>query len=291
MIQWIHVVNDGLMMGIDICSDVTLTDPPSVFLLLNTLYNNVVFLLRSCHECCRLYNLYSLTYQSETCFLHFIPESRSPGSRRNGGQAAQRAAPDVNQRLDTGQMLLDYRSSGQPRWEKNKLRCRERNRNVLSEQTGRCMPTKLYNCDLIKRRRTTLLLLLLFSFSVITQLGEISRSRCSQQCPGSGLKPVSVQLVSSLTSLPTSRRGEEEPDVSRWSVTPNKDVSAATFVFGAAAARHEYFCRHVWVLILLSTRRTTITYDASTSEELKMFRYKKLLHCNVVPASCGFKTY
>lgn len=107
------------------------------------------------------------------------------------------------------------------------------------------MPTKLYNYDLIKRRRTTLLLLLLFSFSVITQLGEISRSRCSQQCPGSGLKPVSVQLVSSLTSLPTSRRGEEEPDVSRWSVTPNKDVSAATFVFGAAAARHEYFCRHV----------------------------------------------
>lgn len=79
MIEWIHVVNDGLMMGIDICSDVTLTDPPSVFLLLNTLYNNVDFLLRSCHECCRLYNLYSLTYQSKTCSLHFIPESRSPG--------------------------------------------------------------------------------------------------------------------------------------------------------------------------------------------------------------------
>lgn len=164
MIHWINVVNDGLMMEMDIYSDVTLTHPPSVFVLLNTLHNNMDFVLRSCHERCRLDNLYSFTCKSETCSLHFI---------RPGGMVGRQRREQLQMLASAfipGQLLLDYPSIGQPRWEKNKLRCRERNRNILSEQTGRCIPIKLYNYDLIKRRRTTLLLLLLFSFSVVTQL-------------------------------------------------------------------------------------------------------------------------
>lgn len=122
------------------------------------------------------------------------------------------------ERLAGGAESSSRCSSDQPRWERgsDKTQCREGNRN----QTERRVPTKLYNYDLIKRWRTTpagaSAAVLIFLHRHYTAVCELSRSRCSQQRPGSWLKPVIVQLevlVSSLTSFLTSRRGEEKPDM------------------------------------------------------------------------------
>lgn len=241
MIHWINVVNDGLMMEMDIYSDVTLTHPPSVFVLLNTLHNNMDFVLRSCHERCRLDNLYSFTCKSETCSLHFI---------RPGGMVGR-------QRREQLQMLASALIRGSCCWIiRQSVNPGERKISSDAErETGTSWVSR--QGDAYPLNFTTMTLL---------NAGE-QLFCCFSYFPSlllhSSLWDQLLQMFSAVSWLVIKACEcsacfifKKFPNLQvRWGclrLVGNTLLRKKSLLCSSSS---EYFCRHVWVLILLSTRK------------------------------------